>query len=79
MSSTDFKAALLRAGIYLDKESWRTIATHFATGDNIYYKEMSLTLGLHRQGLENMNSSRLSSFLSRLKLKRSPVSCNIIN
>ena len=70
VSASDFKAALLRTGIYLDKESWATIFKHFGSGDNINYKEMSLALGLHKGAVQNMSSARLSQFLTKLHKPR---------
>ncbi len=59
VSVGDFKGALLRAGIYLDRESWKTILRHFGEKEQILYKEMSMQLGLHRAGFESISSVRL--------------------
>ena len=65
VSIPDFKGALLRSGIYLDKENWKTVMQFFVEGDppQVIYKEMSNQLGLHRSCFESINSTRLKGLL----------------
>ena len=42
VSLSDLKGALLRCGIYLDKENWKTVQRYFTEDASVLYKEMGL-------------------------------------